>query len=153
VRGLKNPIVLGPNDDLSNYPGYLGTAFDGSLSVEDMLKPLAEFPWREYRDYECVSDHSSERTIEFLVGSRKIEMTFDRDMIDLVQFLYDFPTILVLGDEDVMSLEERLALGPASGGTISFLKNDEYETKEIVESIQNCLASLRSDFDKLKNSA
>ena len=76
-------------------------------------------------------------------------MSFDRDMIDLVQFLEDFPTIVVRDLAEFQTLEEQLDMGPGSGGVTFFFENEDYETKDIEESIRNCAASLRTDFDFL----
>lgn len=129
----------------------MGQYDDGSLIAEDLLKPLAEFPWEEYRDFDPTSEQPSERTIEFLVGPRRIKISFDRDMIDLVQFLSleDFPTIVVRAFFEFLTLKERMEMGPASGGGVFFFENEDYETKEVEESIKNCVASLRADFDRL----
>jgi hypothetical protein len=133
-----------PDRPIETYPGYLGLYHDGSYDFDAVLKPLLAFPWREYRDFPAAEQYSSERTMHFSVGSKLFSLTFDRGMIELMEFLEKLPTVDVISDEDLGDL------GPGSGGIITIFENDDFTLDEIKESITSSLSWLTKDFELLK---
>jgi hypothetical protein len=117
---------------------------DGSYHFEPALQPLLTFPWKEYRDLETSPGCSSERTIQFSIGARAFSLTFDRDMITLLEFLEKLPTVTVSADADAGEL------GPGSGGMITIWESEKFDLDKIRESIKNCLDRLIEDLAFLK---
>lgn len=133
-----------PDRPIETYPGYLGLYHDGSYDLDAVFEPLSEFPWGAYRDFEGPTEQAPERKISFSVGKKTIELTLDRDLINLIGFLDLLPTVILKSDEDGGDLM------PGSGGILTVWENEEYNLNEITESVKGCAASLCRDFALLK---
>jgi hypothetical protein len=141
---MKKRKFKDPDRPIETYPGYLGLCHDGSYEFDPVLQPLSSFPWKAYRDLETSSEDSSERNIRFSIGASVFSLTFDRDMIDLFEFLEKLLTVTLASDDYGGDL------GPGSGGITTIWENEKFNLNEIQESVTRCLECLTEDFVPLK---
>ena len=133
------------NDDyetaIEEYPGYLGSTWDGELAPGPHLAGIGEFDWLTYMEL-VEGEGSHVIHVELTSGSLDIEFEAYDDLAFILDYLPSINVLRDTGNPDG---------GPASGSGYVFFLADGATIKGLEAEISALIDVLKTDFAVLKS--
>ena len=124
--------------DLTDWPGFLGSSWDGDFGPGPELASLQLFDWEAYREVA----ESGQRSLEVDLPTGRITVPFDV-YDDIAELLRALPSVDVWNDSGPDD-------NPASGSGFNFWLAEGFERTDVANQVSALLDALKRDLEDLQ---